>query len=294
MNHIGHIMCWSQRGAGERIAPHIIAGQGSEKGVPGHAQPPLGLRYGQAAVIIAMGAVRVMEMSVDEIVDVVSVRNGLVATSGTVLVTGIMTRAGMIRGTGRGIGRAHLEHVFVDVVTMWLMQVAVVQVIHMVAVLDRDMSAAVAVNVGMAFMDLMFVRHDGMMTPFASSGLGGGLASPRILTGVRQCIENHFGHVGVGKGVVDVFARAPPHDDVLGAQDAQPLRDSGQALAACFRQFGHAGFPLREYRQHAQPRLVSQCAKQPSGAFESLVTDQPRPGRFGVGVIAIGGLHENT
>lgn len=115
-----------------------------------------------------MAAVRVMEMAIDEIVDVIAMGNCLMAASRAMLVTGFVTGAEVIRRASRRIGLTHLDHVLVDMIAVRLMQVAVVQVVDMVAVLDGDMAAAGAVNVSVAFMDSMFVRH-GMIAPY---GLG--------------------------------------------------------------------------------------------------------------------------
>lgn len=106
-----------------------------------------------------MAAMRVMEMSVDEIVDVISVRNRFMAATGTMLMPGLVTGAEVIRRTSRRIGVTHLDHVLIDVIAVRLMQVAVVQVVDVIAVLDGDMAAAGAVNVGMTLMNSMFVRH---------------------------------------------------------------------------------------------------------------------------------------
>jgi len=63
-----------------------------------------------------MAAMRVMEVTVDKIVYVISVRDRFVATARAMPMAGIATRASMIRRAGR-------EHVLVDVIAMQLMQV---------------------------------------------------------------------------------------------------------------------------------------------------------------------------
>lgn len=103
-----------------------------------------------------MAAMRVMEMPANQIVDMIAVRNSFVAAARAVLVSGIVPRTGVIGRAGRGIGRAHFDGVLIDMIAMRLMQVAVVQVVHMIAVLDGHMAAARPVDVGMAFVDLVF------------------------------------------------------------------------------------------------------------------------------------------
>jgi len=103
-----------------------------------------------------MAAMRVVEMPVDQIVNMIAVRNRFVAAAGTVLVSGIVPRAGVIRRAGHGISRTHFDGVLIYVIPVRLMQVAVVQVVHMIAVLDGHMAAPGPMDVGMAFVDLMF------------------------------------------------------------------------------------------------------------------------------------------
>jgi hypothetical protein len=119
-----------------------------------------------------MAAVRMVEVSVDEVVDVIAMRNRFVAAAGAMPMAGIVSGASMIRRASRRIGGAHFDHVFIDLITVRLMQVAVVQVVHVIAVLDRGVATTGAMDMGVACMDLMFVRHG--MTPCLIQGLPGG------------------------------------------------------------------------------------------------------------------------
>ena len=58
-----------------------------------------------------------------------------------------MSFAGVTRRTVRRVGLVDLEAVLVDVVAVGMMQVAVVQVVDVVAVLDSDVTAVGAVGV---------------------------------------------------------------------------------------------------------------------------------------------------
>jgi hypothetical protein len=89
-----------------------------------------------------MSAVRVMEMAVDEIIDVVAVGYGLVAAAGAVDVGGIMGAAVVLRGAGVGVGRREGDGVFVDVAIVEMVQVAIVKIVDVIAVLDGGMTAA--------------------------------------------------------------------------------------------------------------------------------------------------------
>ena len=108
-----------------------------------------------------MAAVGVMQVPTDEIVDMVSVRHGLVAAARPVPVALVVSRAGVVGGTGAGVAVVHLEDMLIDVVAMRVMEMTVVQVVDVIPVLDRGMAAGRAVLVRMVRVDLVVVRsHD--------------------------------------------------------------------------------------------------------------------------------------
>ncbi|WP_242467768.1 hypothetical protein [Thiocapsa imhoffii] len=92
-------------------------------------------------MIIAVIPVRVMEMAFDQIVDMIPVRYRLVPAAGSMHVTGVMTSAVMRRRALIGIGRSHRNDVLVDMVSMRMMEMPVVQVIDVAVVLDRRVPA---------------------------------------------------------------------------------------------------------------------------------------------------------
>jgi hypothetical protein len=97
-------------------------------------------------VIIAVPAVRVVEMTVDQMIDVIAMGNRGVAAAGGVHVVGWMAVARVLwRALGR-VGRIDGDHAFVDVVAVDHVQMPIVEVIDVAAVLDGEMPAAGAVN----------------------------------------------------------------------------------------------------------------------------------------------------
>ena len=106
--------------------------------VSGHLERP---------VVVAVVPVRVMEMTVDEIVDVVAVGHRLVSAAGAVDMALLVTGASVLGGAGGRIPLAHLDHVLVHVVAVGVVEVAVVEIVHMVTVLDGDVAATGAVDV---------------------------------------------------------------------------------------------------------------------------------------------------
>ena len=116
-------------------------------------------------MIIAMSLVRMVQPPVHQIVGVVTVRHRLVAAVRTVLVVGLVPAVVLaVRAVG-GITGANLQAVFFYHVAFAgrMVQVAVVQVVHMVAVLDGSVAAVGTVFVIMVVMGSKWLlTHDGM------------------------------------------------------------------------------------------------------------------------------------
>lgn len=100
-----------------------------------------------------MPVVRVMQVAVDEVVDVIAMRYRLVSAPVAVLVICLVAVAGVIGGTDRGIGIVDGDHMLVHMILMRTVQVPVVQVVDMIAVLDGDMAAVRTVDVVVVAVD---------------------------------------------------------------------------------------------------------------------------------------------
>jgi hypothetical protein len=107
-------------------------------------------------VVVAVVAVRVVQVAADEVIGVVAVGHGLVAAAGAVLVGLVVAVAGVGRRAGGRVGGADRQAVLLDAAAVGVVQVAVVQVIDVVFVLDGGVAAAGAVLVVVVFVRL---RH---------------------------------------------------------------------------------------------------------------------------------------
>jgi hypothetical protein len=96
-----------------------------------------------------MAAMGVMEVSIDQVVHVIAMRNRFVATSGPMHVGSIMTPAAVLRRAPVRIGRWDFDDMFVDVVAVHVMQLPVMQVVDVTVVADGGMPAIGAMNVWM-------------------------------------------------------------------------------------------------------------------------------------------------
>ncbi len=101
-------------------------------------------------MVVAVVAMRMMQASVNQIVNMVAVWNGPMAAVGTVNVLPVV--AFRAKRAFVGIRGADGDGVFVHVVAMRMMQMAVVEIIHVSIVHDGNMPAIFAVDVGMIGM----------------------------------------------------------------------------------------------------------------------------------------------
>jgi hypothetical protein len=105
-------------------------------------------------VIVAVVAVGVVQVPVDEVVDMVAVWHRLMPTTGAVLVAGLVAVAMMVGSAAIGILRTEFQDMLLDEHgTGWMVNVTVVKVIDMPLVLDRGVAAACSVLVASIGMD---------------------------------------------------------------------------------------------------------------------------------------------
>ena len=106
----------------------------------------------QRTVVVAVITVRMMQMTVDQVVDVITVRYRGVSAVRAVHVPGIVPLA-VVRRAARGVDIGDLDNMFVVVIVMGAVQMPVMQIAGVVAVFDRNVTALRAVLVGMVLMN---------------------------------------------------------------------------------------------------------------------------------------------
>lgn len=102
-----------------------------------------------------MAFVRMVQVSIDQVIDVVSVRNRLVPAVQAMPVRRIVRTTGMTGRASVRIRSVDGNAVLVEVVAMGGVQMPVVQVNDTPAVPDGGVSATCSVDVGMAFVNRM-------------------------------------------------------------------------------------------------------------------------------------------
>ena len=116
-------------------------------------------------MVVAVVAVGVVEVALDEVVGVVAVRDGRVFAALAVDVTCVMATAGVVGRARRGVRGVDGDDVLVDVVAVGMVQVPVVQVVDVTFVGDRDVPAAGSVVVGMARVDVVIAHRRSIRRP---------------------------------------------------------------------------------------------------------------------------------
>jgi hypothetical protein len=99
-------------------------------------------------VIIAVIAVRMMQVTADQIVDVIAVRHLFMATILAVHMSLDVLATRMLGRAGGGIGLRHIEGVFIDMIAMHMVQMTIVEIVGVALVLDGGVPAVTAVLMG--------------------------------------------------------------------------------------------------------------------------------------------------
>lgn len=94
-----------------------------------------------------MVAMRVVQVAVNQVVDMVAMWHGLVSATGAVYMAWLVAGAMVRRRAAVGVGCRNGNDMLIHMVAMWVVQVAVVQIINMAVVLDSRVSTTGAVLV---------------------------------------------------------------------------------------------------------------------------------------------------
>ncbi|MCH9809464.1 MAG: hypothetical protein K0U74_17200 [Alphaproteobacteria bacterium] len=99
-----------------------------------------------------MITMRVVQVAIDQVANMVAVRDGFVTATWAMNMPGLVPVAAMVRRAGVWIPVAHFNHMLVHVVAVGMMQVPIMQIINVITVLDGGVPAAGAMVVWMIFV----------------------------------------------------------------------------------------------------------------------------------------------
>ena len=112
-------------------------------------------------MIIAVTVVLVVQMSIDEVIDVIPMGNCRVTAIRSMYVPGFVAIANVSASASRRVRGADFDRVLFDLSgRSRMVKVPVVQVIHVPIVLDGGMAATLAVHMVVVVMVIVVCRHN--------------------------------------------------------------------------------------------------------------------------------------
>lgn len=137
-------------------------------------------------VVVAVVPMWVVQVTVDQIVDMVAMRDSFMPATRAVHMARLMTAALMIGRAAIRVGGGDLQPVFIHVVAVRVVQMAVVQIVDVVAMTDRRVAAGGAVLViVMGVMRLVAGAHGGFLRQDEAGWTGSAACASTLLSSVR-------------------------------------------------------------------------------------------------------------
>ena len=109
-------------------------------------------------VVVAMVSMGMVQMPVDEVVEMIPVRNGFVTATGAVHMACVVRPTSVVSGAASRVGFIHVDPMLIDVVLVGVMEVAVVKVVHVITMLHGGVATIGPVL--MAMLGVRFTAHD--------------------------------------------------------------------------------------------------------------------------------------
>jgi hypothetical protein len=110
-------------------------------------------------MVVTVIAVRIVQPAIDDVTGMVTMRNRLMATAGSMEVVRVM----FDRLAFAGVRRAHLQAVFIVVVTVRMMHVAIMQIVIVITVANFRMAALITMDMIVIVVDVtFFARHNAL------------------------------------------------------------------------------------------------------------------------------------
>ena len=153
-------------------------------------------------MIVAMIAVRVVQMATDQIVDVVAMRHRLVAASRSMPVGGVVSAAAMVRRAAIGISGAYSNDMLIDMVVMRVMQMAIMEIVGVSIMANRNVAATRPMRMRVIGMNGMIVRDHDCSFPRSA-----------LVRCVIDSIPNEIENMRVGNSVIGTLSFTAPYSN---------------------------------------------------------------------------------
>lgn len=120
------------------------------------------LRHGERAVVVAVVAVRMVEVPVDQVVRVVVMRDGFVSAPVSVRMGPVVTVTHVGRSAVGGVRFVDGDDVFVHMITMRVVKMAVMKVVRVTLMRDGQMTAGRTVDVVVVGVGAVIVHESSL------------------------------------------------------------------------------------------------------------------------------------
>jgi hypothetical protein len=121
-------------------------------------------------VIVAVIAMRMMQASIDKIIQVVAMWNRLMTASRAMLMRRIMSTGAVLQGAAIRIGGCDFHHVFLNTALIHVLQVTVVEVIDVALMPNRDVTTVRPVDMVIGAVGMTRGGHDSSFPEDKGSG----------------------------------------------------------------------------------------------------------------------------
>jgi hypothetical protein len=140
-----------------------------------------------------MIAVWMVQMSIDQIIDVIAMWNRLMTTVEPMSMRRGMSAAAVVWRATIRIRRSKFDHVFIGLTVMHMMQMAVVEIIDVALMSNRGMTTARPVDMRMLGMTGMILGSHGLSFPRAEPLSTAALASCKLSRSHATLGKQRFG-----------------------------------------------------------------------------------------------------
>jgi hypothetical protein len=198
---------------------------GSGNPIPAHgswATAAFCLNDRDLAVIVTVATIRMMQMAIHQVVNVISVRDCLMAAAFAVLVGRVVAAANVSVGTGVRVGGRRSQGMLIHMAFMIKVEVSIVEIVDMIGVLDCGVATIVTVLMGMVLVNCMRAAH--LLYSFRGCGpIVQAITWAAAFRGMREGVENEFEDVLIRERIHDVLPFPFAANDIVRAQYAKAL-----------------------------------------------------------------------
>jgi hypothetical protein len=180
-------------------------------------------------VIITVVAVGMVQVTVDEIIHMVAMRDRFVTAARSMNVSSIMSGAAMVGRATIRIIVAHFNAMFVYMIGVRMVKMAIMEIIHMAAVPDGNVTASGSMRVGVV----------GVMRKIASGHFDVLFLKSAVFAGMRDGVLDELEHMGIGDRIDRVLALAPTLDQTGLQQHLQPRRNRAYPVVFGLNEFAN-------------------------------------------------------